>query len=103
MAADIQRKTAQVEEYKEETRQKMNERRKQAQNKYLSRVQNAQEYNENATRSREEQYFKSRAKHDGVRAAHDELLRSRSDGYRASNKQRRDLYEKGKARQSEER
>lgn len=103
MAADIQRKTAAVEEYREQTRQYMNERRKQAQSKYLSRVQNAQDYNENATREREEQYFKSRAKYDGVRAAHDELLRSRSDGYRTSNRQRRDLYEKGKARNAAER
>lgn len=103
MAADIQRKTAQVEEYKEETRQKMKERRKQANNKYLSRVKNAQDYNENATREREENYFKMRAKHDGVRAAHDELLRTRSNDYRTSNQQRRDLYEKGRARNMEER
>merc|ERR1719331_1475107 len=103
MAADIQRKTAKVEEYKEQTRQRMNERRKQFQNKYLSRVQNAQDYNENATREREENYFKMRAKHDGVRAAHDELLRTRSDGYKSMNRQRRDLYEKGKARRGEER
>merc|ERR1719281_215049 len=81
----------------------MNERRKQWQNKYLSRVQNAQNHNENATREREENYFKMRAKHDGVRAAHDELLRSRSDGFRTHNKQRRDLYEKGKERNAAER
>merc|ERR1719161_1229074 len=103
MAADIQRKTAQVEEYREQTRQQMKERQKQWQNQYLSRVQNAQDYNENATRQREENYFKSRAKHDGVAAAHDELLRSRSEGYRQHNKQRRDLYEKGRAKNAAER
>merc|ERR1719331_3192966 len=98
MAADIQRKTAKVEEYKEQTRQRMNERRKQFQNKYLSRVQNAQDFNENATREREENYFKMQAKHDGVRAAHDELLRSRSTEYRTHNNHRRALYEKGAER-----
>jgi hypothetical protein len=103
MAADIKRKTAKVEEYKAETRRQMDERAKQWQSKYLSRVQNAQDFNENATREREEQYFKSRAKHDAVAANHDELLRSRSAGYVTSNQQRRDLYEKGRARNANER
>merc|ERR1719171_1936353 len=39
MAADIQRKTAAVEQFKEETRQKMKERQKQWQNKYQSFLQ----------------------------------------------------------------